>query len=93
VEGVSYLPFSASYLATDMGGDAAAVVDLQALVRGTVAYLLVLVVCGGPADAGRSAGGPGDLAGRLDVALQLPPQLVGVLAVQVDLITSAVQVE
>ncbi len=35
-----------------MDGDAAAVVDLQALLPGPVAYLLVLVVCGGPADAG-----------------------------------------
>jgi hypothetical protein len=76
-----------------MGGDAAAVVDLQALVPGPVAYLLVPVVCRGPADAGQPAGGPGDLAGRLDVASQLLPQLPGVLAVQVDLVTSAVQAE
>jgi hypothetical protein len=55
-----------------MGRDATAVVDLQAPLPGPVAHLFVLVVCGGPADAGWPAGGPGDLAGRLDVAPAAP---------------------
>jgi hypothetical protein len=63
-------------LGDDMDRDAAAVVDLQALLPGPVAYLLVLVVCGGPADAGWSAGGPGGLTGRLYVASQSLPQLL-----------------
>ena len=67
-------------LCHDIGRDAAAIVDLQAPLFGPVAYFLVLgVVCIDPPDAGWLGGGPCDLACRLDVALQLSPQLLGML--------------
>ena len=72
----------------DVGGHAAAVLDVDALFPGPGADRGGVDGAGGAAAAGGSPGGAADLAGVVDVCPQRGLELVGVLSAQVDFIVS-----